>query len=161
LDQDASLRNLSPALLAELYGQESGIPFLMLLTLTHVSFGTIRLVNNIVDVTSRGNVYTAFPIKVSLPADDGETTREVSLEIDNTSIEFIDEFRSVTTPIDALVEMILSSIPDTVQISLADLKIKNITYNKNRISAKLYLDDFLNTDFSSERYNPGQFPGIF
>jgi len=50
---------LTQALLAELYAQESGNPFLMLVTLSHPSFSTIYLVNNVENITSRGNVYSA------------------------------------------------------------------------------------------------------
>jgi hypothetical protein len=156
------MRTLTPELLAELYGQESGTPFLMLMTLSHASFaGDIYLVNNTVNVTSRGTTFEAFPLLISLPADDGETQREVQLELDNTSLELIEELRMVSTPIDVKMEMILSSRPNEVQISLEDLKIKNINYNKNRITAKLYLDDFLNTAFGVEKYTPSKFPGLY
>jgi hypothetical protein len=153
---------ISPELLAQMYGQESGDPFLMLVTLSHADFiSTQRLCNNNVDIISRGNTYTAFPMKISLPMDDGETAREVKIDFDNVGRELIDEIRSITTPINVVIEMVLASNPSQVQISLEELQIKNISYNKSKISARLFMDSFLNTAMTSEQYTPQNFPGIF
>lgn len=152
---------LSPALLAQLYAQESDVPFLMLVTLTHPSFPTIRLVNNSEDIISNGETFTAFPMRIRLPMDDGESTREVSIEFDNVSLTLIDELRTVTSPIDVKIDMILSSNPDDIQISLDELKMRNVTYNKQIVSARLYLDSFLNVELTSERYSPKLYPGLF
>lgn len=153
--------NLSAQLLAEMYGQVSSDPFLMLVTLTHTSFGTLRLVNNTENIISRSQTYTAFPMVITPPMDDGESLREVSIAFENVSLELVDEFRTVTTPVDVTIEMILASAPDSVQITLGELKIRNITYNKSTISAKLYMDDFLSVELTSEKYDPSTFNGLF
>lgn len=154
--------SLSPELLAQIFAQESNDPFLMLVTLTHASFSSpIRLVNNTVDVVSNGHTYTAFPMRIRLPTDDGETMRDVTIEFDNVSLDLITSIRSVTTEISAQIDMILASIPNQIQMGLYDLKIYNITYTKTRVSAKLVLDNFLNTELTSERYSPANFPGLF
>lgn len=153
---------LTPELLAQLYGQESDDPFLMLVTLSHPEFqSTQRLVNNISDIVSRGETFIAFPMQIRLPGDDGETQREVAISFDNVGRDLIDEIRSITSPIEVKIEMVLASNPDQVQIELGELKIKNITYDKSKISARLFVDDFLNTAMTSERYTPQNFPGLF
>jgi len=154
-------RQLSNKLLSELYGSESADPFLTLLTISHSSFADIRLVNNTVNITSRGNIFQAFPMKITLPPDDGTTARGAKLELDNVSLELITEIRTVTTPISAKLELILASDPDVVEIELAELKISNVQYNAQRITASLFLDDFLNTELTSEKYTPSLYPGIF
>ena len=156
------MNNLSPALLAQLYGQESTDPFLTLVTLSHASFiAPVRLVNNSVAITSRGNVYEPFPMKITLPTDDGETARQVNLEFDNVSLFLVEKLRSVSTNIEVKLEMILASIPDAVQISLEELKIQSVTYDSKVVKASLFLDDFLQTELTSEKYSPTNFPGIF
>lgn len=155
------MNNLSPKLLAELFGQESSDPFLMLVTVSHPTFDTIYLANNTEDIVSRGVTYTAFPMQITLPGDDGESSREVRIEFDNVSLELIEDFRRINSPPDVKVEMILASDPDTIQLSLEDLKLRNISYNKSRISARLYMDNFLNIELTSERYTPENFPGLF
>lgn len=153
---------LSPALLAQLFAQESNDPFLMLITLSHSTFASdIYLVNNTENVISNGRTFQAFPVNIRLPVDDGETAREISIEFDNVSLELIDEVRTVTNPIDLKIEMVLASNPDSIEISLEDLKLRSLSYNKQRISAKIYMDTFLNVELTSERYTPKNFPGIF
>jgi len=153
---------LSPALIAQLYAQESTDPFLLLATLFHPTFSSpIRLVNNNEDIVSNGQTFTAFPMYIRLPVDDGETAREVAIEFDNVSLELIDELRAVTTPIEVELQLILASNPDFIQLSFTDLKLRNVSYNKQRISAKLYMDSFLNVELTSEKYGPAQYPGLF
>lgn len=153
---------LTPELLAQLYYQESQDVFLTLLTLSHPSFlSTVRLVNNSEDIISRGETFLAFPFKIRLPIDDGESSREVSIEFDNVSLEILDELRTVTTSIDVKLEMILASIPNEVQMSIEELKIQTVNYNRQTVSARLFLDSFLSTELNSEIYSPSLYPGIF
>ncbi len=153
---------MTPELLAQLYSQESSDPFICLLTLTHPSWGSpIRLAGNSANIISNGNTYSAYPFKLVLPVDDGERSREVTIEFDNVSLELIDELRSVTTEISVKIEIVLASIPNEVQILIDDLKTQSISYDKSRIRARLYLDSFLNTEATSEKYTPSNFPGLF
>jgi hypothetical protein len=159
---DSTLSNtLTNQLLAQMFGQESDDPFLMFVTISHATFPTLYLVNNTVDQTSRGQLYQAFPMQIKLPNDDGETVREVSIEFDNVSLELIQELRSVIDPMDVKIEMILASTPDEVQLSLEELKMKSVIYDKQKVSAKLYMDSFLNVELTSEKYTPTIYPGLF
>lgn len=153
--------SLSPELLAQLYAQESSDPFLTLVTLSHPSFSDIRLVNNQEAIISRGETFQPFPMRLRLPVDDGESARYFVIEFDNVGLELIEEIRTVTDAITVKLEMILASIPDSVQISQDDLKIQNISYNKSKITANIVLDNFLNTQMTSEKYSPTNFPGLF
>jgi hypothetical protein len=153
---------LSPQLLAQLFAQESNDPFLTLLTLTHPNFAApLRFVNDNQNITSRGETFLAFPFRLRLPVDDAEQIRNVSIEFDNVSLELVDEIRSVTTAIQVKMEMVLASLPNVVQMSLEELEIQNISYDKFKISATLVIENFLNTEMTSERYNPSNFPGLF
>lgn len=144
-----------------MFGQTSDDPFLMLVTLSHDSFGELYLVNNTSSIISNGVTYTAFPMKITLPADNGETMKNASISFDNVSLELINEFRTVTDPISARIDMVLASNPDNVEYTLNELKINDITYNAQTVNARLYLDDFLNTSMTSEKYGPTNFPGLF
>ena len=151
---------LSNELKQELFAQESGDPFLALVTLTHTTF-TARLVNNTVDVISRGDTYLAFPMKIRLPVDDGETARDFSIEFDNVSLDLITQLRSVTGDIGVKIELILASLPDVVQMSHTDLLLRSVSYNSQRVSARIVLDSFLAVEMTSERYTPSIYPGMF
>lgn len=154
--------SLSPELLAQLYAQESNDPFLTLVTLNHSSFPSpLRFVDNTEDITSRGNVFKAFPVAIVLPVDDGESERVVKINFDNVSLELIDEIRTVTTQIGVSLELVLASSPNQVQMSLEELKIGQVSYNASAISCTLVMDDFLGGALTSERYTPTSYPGIF
>lgn len=155
------MRSLTNNLLAQLYGERSDDPLLMLVTLTHTSFTTLRLVNNTEDVISRGNTHIAFPMRINLPAEDGVNVLKSQIQFDNVSLDLIDEIRSVTTPIDTTIELVLASDPDTVEISFNEFKISNVRYDSRAINADLFLDDFLHTELTSERYTPTIYPGLF
>ena len=152
--------DLSTELKAQLFSQESDDPFLTLLTLSHTSF-TARLVNNSTDIISNGLTFTAFPMKITLPVDDGETARDFTIEFDNVSLDLIANLRSVTGDIGVKIEMILASMPDVIQMSHEDLIIRTITYDEKRIAARIVLDNFLAVGMTSERYTPSAYPGMF
>lgn len=153
---------LSPEMLAQIFAQTSEDPFLTLVTFSHADLpADILLVNNTVDVVSRGNTFSAFPMKVKFPVDDGERSRNFTIEFDNVSLELVSAIRTVTSRIDIKIEMILASIPDIVQVSQDDLQISSLTYNQQKIVATVVMDGFLNTELTSERYLPTNFPGLF
>lgn len=153
---------ISNDLKKEMYGQVSADPFLLLVTLSHPDFSSpIRLVNNTEDVVSRGETFIAFPMKISLPEDDGESIRDASITFDNVSGELIREMRKITTAIDATLETVLASDPNYVQIAYSDLKLNAINYNSRTILGKLKVDSFLNVNIPSETYTPTNFIGIF
>lgn len=156
--------SLSPELLAQLFAQDSGDPFLTLLTLSHPSYAQpLRFVNNTDAIISRGNTFQPFFFDFILPKDDGETIKEISIDFDNVSLELIDIIRSTVgqTNIQLTIEMILASLPNVVQKSITELEILSVTYNRFRVSCKIGLGDFLNVELSSEKYTPKNFRGLF
>lgn len=154
------MNELSNELKEQLFKQESGDPFLTLLTLEGAE-ETYRLVNNTKDIVSRGETYRAFPMKVRLPSDDGESAREFQLDFDNASLLLIRSLRLVTEPIPCKIEMILASMPDVVQMSVEDLLIRSVSYSGKQITAKIVLDNFIAVAMTSERYTPSLYPGMF
>lgn len=154
------MSQISAELKAQLFGQQSGDPFLTLVTLQNSSF-VARLVNNSSDIISRGNTYSAFPMKIRLPVDDGVTARDFVIDFDNASREIITSLRSVTDSVNVTIEMVLASMPSVVQLGFTDLRLGNITYTASKISATIIMDNFLAIEMTSERYTPTNFPGLF
>ena len=151
---------LSDEVKSQLFAQESDDPFLTLVTLSHNTF-IARLVNNSSDIVSNGFTFTAFPMKIRLPVDDGETARDFSIELDNVSLVLIQNLRSVTGGIGVTIQLILASMPNVIQMEHTDLIIRAINYNAKTISARIVLDNFLTVEMTSERYTPTNFPGMF
>ena len=134
---------------------------LMLVTISPSGFDTVRIVDNTVDITSRGQVYVALPLKVQITADDGETLQRITLTLDNISLDLITWVRSLTYPIPVTIETIFSKDPDTIEQSISDMVIKQIEYTSQNIVATLFADDDFNQKVPSDTYNPIEFPGLF
>ena len=152
---------LTPAFTRELLAQHSGETALLLLTLTHASFaGPVRLVKNTVNVTSRGNVYTAFPFDIPLPADVGESLKSLQLVISNVTRTLIEKLRTISGPIECTLEMVAASAPDAVQQGPYSFDLDQATYNTETISATLSPEPVTREPFPAGRFTPEKFPGL-
>ena len=154
---------LSNQLIAQMFAQESGDPFLTLVTLTHPDFaGPIRLVNNQEDIVSNSETFSAFPMEITLPIDDdSNSAREIQITFANTSLELVDELRGVQTPISVQLDMVLASTPNIVEFSFQEFKLRQVSFNQFTVQGSLYMDDFLNTELTSENYSPSIYPGLY
>ena len=153
---------LSPELLAQIFSQQADDCFLTLLTISHPDILVpFRFVNNTENIISNGLTYSAFPFKITLPPDNGEDAKEAAIVLDNVSLELIQILRQITTPLDIDLKMVLGSIPDDIQMELAELKMGNIQYNSQAITGKMYQDNFMYSAMTSETYTPKNFPGLF
>jgi hypothetical protein len=154
---------ISAQLIAQMFAQESGDPFLTLVTLTHPDFaGPVRLVNNQEDIISNGQTFIAFPLEITLPTDDDAgVAREISITFANTSLELVDELRSVQTPVNVQLDLILASTPDIIEFSFQEFKLRTVSFDQMSVQAKLFMDDFLNVELTSESYSPAIYPGLF
>jgi hypothetical protein len=159
---ETTVNNLSNELLAQMFAQESGDPFLTLVTISHPDDPQVfRFVTNSENIISRGEEYISFPMRITMPKDDGETVRSAQLELDNVSLLLMPILRTMTTPFDCKIEMVLASDLDNVEIEITDLKLRGISYDSRVIRATLSLDDFLSTEMTSEKYDPVNYPGLF
>jgi hypothetical protein len=152
----------SPAFVQAVLQENTEDVFLFLLTLDHADLAQpIRLVNNIESVTSRGNLYSAFPFELVLPQDDGETLPEVIISMSNVTLELIEDVRTLQGALSVTVEIILSDSPDYVEMSIEGMKTNNISYDAQRLQATCQVEDVLNLAFPQELYLPSNFPGLF
>jgi len=119
------------------------------------------MVNNNVNVVSRGNTFTAMPLSVELSPDDGDTMPSARVIFDNITLEAIDWVRALTTPIEITIETIFSGEFDVVEQSISNLLINKITYDQFSITAVLSADDDLNQALPSDRYTALQWPGLY
>src|SRR5579885_2175455 len=88
-------RALSLAARQAVNAQETGEVFLLLLTLDHDELAApIRVVNNTVDIVSRGNTYIAYPFQLELPAEDADQISSVRLSIDNVDRTIVQSLRA-------------------------------------------------------------------
>lgn len=137
--------------------------WLVLLDISHASMAApLRIVNNNEDITSNGNVYTAFPFELVLMTDDPEQLPEVQLTIDNVERTLVQTIRSIKEPPDIVIKLIEASDPDTVEIQINDLTAKEFNYNQYSITCTLYAEDLLNQRWPADTINPAAgYYGLF
>lgn len=155
-------RNLTSATLAAIYADSTDKVFLHLLTIDHPDLSApVRLVNNTEDITSNGDVYTAFPFQAVIPPEvEGELPR-VQLVIDNVSQLLIADIRSIQSPPPTItLDLIVADSPDTIEATF-DFTLKAVDYDAFTIQAQIAYEDILSEPFPAQRFTPTTFPGMF
>jgi len=145
----------------QITAREKDQAVLMLLTIEPPGYPIVRIVSNLIDVTSNGSLFTAMPFYVDLSADDGKTLQTVKLTIDNVTLEMIEWVRTITDPIPVTIQTIFSGSPDIIEQQISDLIIRQIKYDSMKLEATLLADDDLNQLVPSDTYNSNDFPGLF
>lgn len=137
--------------------------WLVLLTMTADTGAVFRVVNNNQNINSNGNLFSAYAFEITLPDDSLESDPQVKLSIDNVDQLLTDFLRSAGQPPKFKLQIILASSPNNIEIELADMVLRNVTWTQSKITGTLRLDDIWNTKFPSvgETYDPQQFPGLF
>jgi hypothetical protein len=156
------VRDISTNAKAALYAPQTREVFLHLLTFNHADMGTpIRLVDNLTNITSRGNVYTAFPFRALLPGDGGGELPTIEILVDNVSRLLISTVRSIATPADVTVEVIVASDPDVVEAGPFVMQLVNIQYNFEEIRLTLASEQLMIEPYPGRLFTPGDFPMLF
>jgi hypothetical protein len=155
-------RNFSAPARAAMLDLSTVDAFLALVTISHPPTGEVfRVVMNTEAVTSRGLVFSPYAFRFNLPAESGEEIGQVGVEIDNTDLVLIDMLRGAVEPIQFLIEIVLASNPDQVELAVRDLLLREVNWNASSISGKLFVDDVLNQRFPRDTFDPLQYAGLF
>ncbi|MGY5789048.1 DUF1833 family protein len=165
-------RNLSPGFLAALYSQETDEVVVCLLTVTHddldqpvylSSDPTERLsdVPLVYGTVSRGNEHLFLPFEFTLPDDKSDSPPRIQLSMDNTDRSLVALLRSFATPASVLVELVLASDLDAVEIQMPALQLSDVTLGEGRVAATLVADSLINEPHPAHLFTPGSFPGLF
>lgn len=154
-------RSLSNAATTSIHAQETGEVWLVLLTISHSTLPTpIRVVNNNEDITSRGNIYQAFPFEIILPSQDPDGIPRASLRFDNVDRTAISIIRGVEFPPNVTIEVILASQPDTIEVSFPNLTLRNVKYDAEAIEGELLFENLFSEPVTLTM-TPSRFPGLF
>jgi hypothetical protein len=135
--------------------------WLLLLTIEHPTLATpLRFVNNLESVTSRGNLYQAFPFEIELPGQDPESIGEARVKLDNIDRSIVASLRAMTVPPTATFEIILASQPDVIEASFEGLTLRNTDYDALSVRGVLRFEDIVSEPVSVQM-TPGRFPAMF
>lgn len=155
------MRTLSQNALNSAFAQQTDEVWLVLLTIEHPSLATpLRFVNNMESVTSRGNLYVAFPFEIEFPEQDPDTAGEARITIDNIDRQIVQTIRSIASPPQVTLEVILASSPSTVEASFSGMVLRDVTYDALKVSGVLRFEDIM-TEPLSVQMTPQRFPAMF
>ena len=153
---------LSTTMQTAMFSQETDDGLLVLLTISHTDLSTdIRVVANGVDITSRGDTYTAIPFDILLPSEDPDSPPKAQLSIDNVSRELGQAIRSISDAATVLIEVVRLKSPDDVEISFPALNLRNARFDAGKVTGDLVSEDLVLEPYPSDTFNPAFFPGMF
>lgn len=136
--------------------------FLVLLTIAQADLAQpIRVVNNNEDITSNGNVFTAFPFDIELPDSREGVPPSATLVIDNVSQEIAQAVRTMTSVATVLIQIIRAADPDTIERSYTGFNLRDVKWNAHKMSGDLILEDFQTEPYPALQFSPAFFPGLF
>lgn len=153
---------MTPALRAALYAAMTDQAILPLLTINHADLDEpIRIAQAQADVVSRGHTFQAVAFAVTLPKDDGETQASVRLVMDNVDRRFTELIRTVPTPADAMVELVLASAPNTLEAGPWYFSAQTVSWDVSQVEFTLGYEDLLNAEHLVYALDPVTFPAMF
>ena len=155
-------RTLTPGFISEINSLNSGDTVLILLTLDHPSILPIRVVNNLEDVNSNGESFTAYGFSIILNEDvAGDKLPTLQLAIDNVDRSLMDEIRALPSPMTVTAQIVLASDPNTIEITFSNMTLRNVSYNAETITGTLTINENLNLRYPSGRVNATTYKGLF
>ncbi len=155
-------RALPLAARRSLTAQETDEIWLVLLTISAPGLAApIRVVNDRENLTSRGNLFVAFPFEIDLPGDSAEEVQRVTLRIDNVDRQIVAALRLVQTPPTVTLEVVRRAEPDLVEAGPFVLSLAEARYDALTVEGELVFEDVLNAAFPADTYNPADYPGLF
>jgi len=156
-------RPLSLAALISAFAQETNEAWIALLTIDHAELDEpMRFALNGEDITSRGEVFTASWFDVLLPDDTADRPSQAQITFPNVAREMTALLELSLTPPTMVIELILASYPDDVQISWPAMMLQQGTkYNAESVTGPLAGKRMLRETYPKGVISPAYFPGAF
>jgi len=123
----------------------------------------LRAVNNLEDITSGGNIYTAFPFTLTLPPQDQSKPQSLSLVFSNVSQDLVHMIREYAPGNHPQVKLmlVLASNPNSIEKTIDFMEIANVTYDALEITFELSSSSIFARKTCVATYNQIEFPGLF
>lgn len=166
------MRILSLNFRKALFAQESGEVPIFLLRITHPQLATPILLSTdpttrlttdplVYGTVSRGSTFLYAGIDLTLPDEVDKSPPASKLTVENVDLGLIPLARSVNSPPAILIEAVLASAPDTVEMTFPALNMSNLTYDAAALNFDLTMDSLVTEPFPAGNFSPAYFPGLF
>lgn len=174
------MRTLSLTMRDAIFSQETNKVPVVLITFFHISLvDPIRVCTNptqrlsddplIYGTISRGEQFVFIPMDAIYPDDIAGQAPRAKLSLDNISVEGLmdgvnrvsDLIQLVPTPASVLIEVVLNTTPDIVEVAWDELQTAKATFNALTVEIDLSMDNFATEPFPAGLFTPSRFPTLF
>jgi hypothetical protein len=153
------MRNLSAAMLEAIHDAQTDEAVLTMVEIGDGVEAPLRLVCNPVNIVAGGYTYLGYPFKLELPKQSGEG-RASQLIVDNVDRDLVRLVRELDEAPGVYIKIVLASDPDTIEMQLAGLRLRNADWDVGQVSGDLTFEDTL-SEPAADTMTPGRFPGLF
>lgn len=105
--------------------------------------------------------FIAYPVEVSLPADEHGRRPTALLRIDNVHRDIAAALVSISNPALVLIEMVLTGAPDDVVMTFTDFRLTKGSYDDRAIEGELTLRDYGREPYPAWSYDPSRFTAMY
>lgn len=153
---------MTVALTTSAFAADTDDVWLVLIKIDHADLAEpIRVVNNMEDITSSGDLYVGFPFDITLPDSREDAAPRARLSIDNVSREIAEAIRTITGAPDVTISVIRAADPDMVEITWPSFIMRNVKWDVDKVYGDLVLEDFTSEPYPAGVFSPASFPGLF
>ncbi len=155
-------RALSDDARAEMFAQETGEVYIVLVTVSHDELDDpLRVCSDGADTVSRGDTFVAYPFNLELPSDEEGAPPRATISIDNVERSIAESLRTISSPATFLIEVVRAADPDTVEVAYDQFQLTNVKGDVFQISGDLTVEDMATEPFPYLTFSPARFPGLF
>lgn len=168
------LGSLSPAALRAMFNQDADDTLAVLITISGTGLDTpIRIADNytqrlsetddevIYGLVSRSNNFVFIPFDINLPTEETDSAPRCQITINDVTRYIIPVIREATVTLNVLIELVLTSTPNTVEVAFDGFLMAGISYNANTVTADLVVDSLSAEPFPAHTFTPSYFAGLF
>lgn len=112
-------------------------------------------------ITSRDTDFVFIPFQITLPDEQIASAPRCQLTMYDVTRYMVPILRSITSPPNVLIELVMTGSPDTVEIAFSGFTLGGVNYNKDQITAELIVQSLANEPFPQHSFTPSYFPGLF
>ena len=140
------------------YAPETDDVWLLLVVLEHPDLtDPIRVANNLEDVVSNGETFTACPFDFTLPSSLEDSSPRARIRLPNVSKEVIKAVREIDSPASISFMIVLGENPDLVEFEYRGMTLTEVTADAGTISGDVGFEDIRLEPFPSHGFNPSYF----
>jgi hypothetical protein len=112
-------------------------------------------------VRSNDHDHIFLPFQITLPSEEHDAAPRCSLTINDVTRHLMPVLRTVTAPPSVLIQLVLASSPDVVEVSFPGFLMGGVSYTTDTISVELTVENLSVEPFPCHTFTPSYFPGMF